>query len=404
MKKAWLWVLLLAAALPARADEGPEDVAEGQAEDGQFAVSDEIKASANLPACAGEACPATVVENILYGYGTACSGLDWRFLKQVAQAESGLNPKNHTGKYVGLFQMGKDGCAENLGSFKSFLTCGDLEDPEVNTAVAAARFDRYFRGGRGYPSILKTCPGNSPAENMALAYIGHNNGPAVLKYALRRRACKDAAIRKAIRSFYENHPGSRDDGKFLDRDGRLQTCSAKYEAKYGLTGTKSFRCVNAKWGLVKYDYGRRRVAAVVGIERLYLPEVPGRTRQCPAQRMFTKTEILASLADGTFKDKPLRDKMMIAQQEARRRRAEERGASAYAGAAAAVAAWNPREQGWTMAPAVHRTGPKVGTDRPAAQLPSRFRPVSVAPPGPVQSLDSGRAFSFWGYLKSLFGL
>jgi hypothetical protein len=373
-----------------------------------------------------------MAEHILYGYGTACSGLDWRFLKQVALAESGLNPKNHTGKYVGLFQMAKDGCAENTRAFKSFLSCDDLEDPEVNTAAAADRFDRYFRGRSGYPSILKTCPANSPAENMALAYVGHNNGPAVLKHALKRRACKDAAVRKAITSFYENHPGSRDDGKFVNKDGRLVSCSPKYEAKYGIVGTKSFRCVNAKWGLAKYDYGRRRVALVKGIERLYVPEIPGRTLQCPAEtgkRLFSKREIVVALANGTFKEKPLGDQTMIAQLAERSRQAAAQGALAYARADEDAASWNRRENRSILIAGGYRTGLGVGdggADKPGAQLPARFVPVSASPPQPIrlraakededqdaprstvasfggQPKSGGKSFSFWGFIKSLFG-
>ena len=96
------------------------------------------------PTCVGE-CPKKDVDWIFYRYGTDCYGLDWNFLHAVAQAESGLDPKNHTGHYVGLFQMDTEACGDNIGTSKSYLSCSDLEDPEVNALVATNRFNRLCR-------------------------------------------------------------------------------------------------------------------------------------------------------------------------------------------------------------------------------------------------------------------
>ncbi len=351
-----------------------------------------VPARAIQAACVGDNCPVTMVDTIFYGYGTACSGLDWRFLRAVGTAESGLDPKNHTGKYVGLFQMDKDGCGDNLGDYKSFLSCSNLEDPEVNTAVAADRFDRYFRGRGDYPSILKTCPDNTPAEDMALAYIGHNNGPAVLKYVLRRHACKDKAIRKAVAGFYENNPHSRDDGKFLTDDGRLVDCAASSSAKYGVVGTKSYRCVNARWGIAKYDYGRRQVASVKGIERLYVPEVTERTAECPAvagRRMFSHEEILASLESGAFKDAPTQfAETRVADGL---RRSETRAADAYVKLYDGSGSWVNQSEKLVMytpdlepvsAPVAKSKSRRSEYDKPRTQLPVSFKTKSAEPPAP----------------------
>ncbi len=56
-------------------------------------------------------------------------GLDFNFMKAVAKIESGFNPKQRTGSYIGLFQLSK----YEFGKFGS----GDILNPRDN-AVAAA--------------------------------------------------------------------------------------------------------------------------------------------------------------------------------------------------------------------------------------------------------------------------
>jgi hypothetical protein len=56
-------------------------------------------------------------------------GLDFNFMKAVAKIESGFDPKQHTGSYVGLFQLSKY-------EFSKFGS-GEILDPRDN-AVAAA--------------------------------------------------------------------------------------------------------------------------------------------------------------------------------------------------------------------------------------------------------------------------
>ena len=56
-------------------------------------------------------------------------GLDFNFMKAVARIESGFDPKQHTGSYIGLFQLSKY-------EFNKFGS-GQIRDPRDN-AVAAA--------------------------------------------------------------------------------------------------------------------------------------------------------------------------------------------------------------------------------------------------------------------------
>lgn len=259
--------------------------------------------AAAKPQCVGE-CPVKDVDWIFYRYGTDCYGMDWRFLHAVAKAESSLDPKNHTGKYVGLFQMDTEGCSENLGPAKTFLSCSDLEDPEVNTAVSANRFNRLFTGKpyfskkSNYPGILVVCPNLTAAEAGAMAYIGHNNGPAVLKYVLKKKACTDAEIKTAITAFYENNPRSRDDGKRL-RGKELVDCKNKKD----IEGKLSFRCVDAAWGIRKYEYGKNKISSKLkSLTSIYLPGAKTNA-QCPLKsgaRLYTAEELKKSLDTGSF--------------------------------------------------------------------------------------------------------
>jgi hypothetical protein len=59
-------------------------------------------------------------------------GLDFTFMKTVAKIESGLDPKQRTGSYIGLFQLSKKEF-EMYGS-------GDILDARDNTIAAALKF------------------------------------------------------------------------------------------------------------------------------------------------------------------------------------------------------------------------------------------------------------------------
>ncbi len=252
--------------------------------------------------------PKNNMDMIYYSYGTACLGMDWRFLKAMSEIESGQDPRNHTGKYVGLFQIEPgedkgDTCPTYIGPFRAVLGgCSDLEDPEVNTAVAAHRFHRYFKAewlaGPGafkadssYRGIENVCPSASVQDKVALAYIGHNNGPAVLQHVLKQAEADPAIcterekVRTSVRRFYEDHPGARDDGKFM-KDGKLVECKDK-----STVGKKTFRCVSGDYGVKKYEYGLRKADNITDINLVY-PAGAINPEECPpymeggAKRLF----------------------------------------------------------------------------------------------------------------------
>jgi hypothetical protein len=60
-------------------------------------------------------------------------GLDFDFMKAVAKIESGFDPKQRTGSYIGLFQLSKDEFAK-YGS-------GNILDARDNAVAAAYKFD-----------------------------------------------------------------------------------------------------------------------------------------------------------------------------------------------------------------------------------------------------------------------
>ena len=60
-------------------------------------------------------------------------GLDFDFMKAVAKIESGFDPKQRTGSYIGLFQLSKDEFAR-YGS-------GNILDARDNAVAAAYKFD-----------------------------------------------------------------------------------------------------------------------------------------------------------------------------------------------------------------------------------------------------------------------
>jgi hypothetical protein len=58
-------------------------------------------------------------------------GLDFTFMKTVAKIESGFNPKQRTGSYIGLFQLSN----HEFGKYGS----GDIRDSRDNTVAAALK-------------------------------------------------------------------------------------------------------------------------------------------------------------------------------------------------------------------------------------------------------------------------
>jgi soluble lytic murein transglycosylase-like protein len=59
-------------------------------------------------------------------------GLDFNFMKAVAKIESGFNPKQRTGSYIGLFQLSKY-------EFKEYGS-GNITDPRDNAIAGAYKF------------------------------------------------------------------------------------------------------------------------------------------------------------------------------------------------------------------------------------------------------------------------
>lgn len=241
-------------------------------------------------------------ELIFYHYGTACFGLDWRFLEAVARVESGLDPQQRTGSYIGLFQWSKSACDEpqNMGPFKSFLNCSDLTDPEANTLVSAHRFNRMFWGERfidgelqrdsSWPDpMLEVCPSDTGVSALAaLAYVGHNNGPGVLKYVLsylkrRDAGCELDVQEAAVRSYYEHSSGAR-----AATAEDVARCNERSTVKGRPTrvlevGTRHRKCVNANYGAEKWRYGVRKILPqieVSGVADLY-PEDAMYEDDCP---------------------------------------------------------------------------------------------------------------------------
>jgi len=87
--------------------------------------------------------PADIVLNALKGYSpgtpveeikriTDVLGLDFTFMKAVAKIESGFNPKQRTGSYIGLFQLSK----REFAMYGS----GDIRVSRDNTVAAALKF------------------------------------------------------------------------------------------------------------------------------------------------------------------------------------------------------------------------------------------------------------------------
>lgn len=204
--------------------------------------------------------PETDLDRVFAAYGTGCFGMDWRILKGVAKAESDLDPgavNPDYPKYKGLFQESKTYCEDNIGRFARFLDCDDLLDPETNTAAAASKIDEDMR------KILKACPDMPLKDLILFVYIGHNNGDAVLEYALGER------------------PGDAPDAKPVCR---FDSTLTKTVARWYDTGPKKKRNgVDAAWGLRKMKHGMRVVAAVkrAGATSAYPPGA-STSLSCPA--------------------------------------------------------------------------------------------------------------------------
>lgn len=164
------------------------------------------------------------LKDVFSAYG-ACYGIDWRILKGISKAESGLNPNVKCDKkYAGLFQISKPFCRGGRTPYSSYISLEDCEtnrcDVEVNTAVASYHLDKSFK------RIQRKCPDATLEEVILLSYVGHNNGPAVLSHVLSKGACKKSEQASAVRSFYDERGGS-------------------------------FRGVDADWGERKWKYGQK---------------------------------------------------------------------------------------------------------------------------------------------------
>lgn len=259
----------------------PEEADEGE---GGAPAAPEPARETPVDPCADGECPLTAADWIFYRYGTDCAGMDWRFLRSAAKAESGLDPRKRDGKRAGLFQLDPESCSKNIAPFP-FLDCSRPEDAEANTAAAVNRFHRFYTGRRDLaakadsPGILDSCPGAGPEEGAVLAYVGLKLGPGVLRHLLKAKACKDAQARKSLAAFYE--------GPLKPRRERA---------------------------LAKYEEARQAAAGLGAPDRLY-PQGPLKTTRCPAaagKRLLAPVELEKALSDGTFKDKPLVDPQALA--------------------------------------------------------------------------------------------
>jgi hypothetical protein len=253
--------------------------------------------------------PQSALEWVFYHYGTSCFGMGWRFLNAVADAESSLDPNETTGSYVGLFQWRKSDCEEpqNIGPFTDFLSCDDLTDPEVNTAVSAQRFHRMFRAERfrdgrlqadaTWPTaMLDACPEATVEQLAALAYVGHNNGPGALRSVLRRleargRGCDWDEQEAAVRRFY-----TVDGGAHAATAADVERCNQRssivdHPSRAVVLGEGHRNCITANYGEEKWRYGRRRVVPAIsaaGIDELY-PDGARNPDFCPVydgQRLY----------------------------------------------------------------------------------------------------------------------
>lgn len=152
-----------------------------------------------------------------------------KLLTGVAKAESslktnlGCNPRK---KYKGLFQSSTGHCNTGNNYYKTKWNCNDLCNPEVNTAVSVPQI------GTSIKRIQKACPTITVDNTVYLIYVGHNNGPGVLKYILSHKGCTKPSMDKWVQAFYSSKPNG------------------------------SLNGVDAAYGLRKLNYGKRIVDAV----------------------------------------------------------------------------------------------------------------------------------------------
>lgn len=213
------------------------------------------------PGASAPPAPQNNLDKIFQAYAS-CYGLDWRILKAVAKAESGLqsNRVNKQG-YQGLFQEKAPYCKTGIGPFTSLFDCTNLLDPEVNTAAAATIMSRALK------KIQSACPSATLPQMFLLLYVGHNNGPAVMNYMLKNRACAESEQEKYVRKFYE--------GKNCTREQAL--------AK---------KCVDSEYGYQKWKHGNKVVSSVQSSgASVPFPKGARDPSTCPSdtgQRVFPK--------------------------------------------------------------------------------------------------------------------
>jgi hypothetical protein len=126
--------------------------------------------------------------------------------------------------------------------------------------------------------MLEVCPSDTPVAALAaLAYVGHNNGPGVLKYVLAQLRKRDAGCgldvqEAAVRSYYEHSSGTR---AATAQD--VAECNGHSNVRGRPSrllelGMRHRRCVNANYGAEKWRYGLRKIVPQVeasGVEDLY---------------------------------------------------------------------------------------------------------------------------------------
>jgi hypothetical protein len=122
-----------------------------------------------------------------------CAGITPGALKAIALAEDGsLNPSATNGSYVGLFQTNAANCPASVKSY-----CGDLTNPDNNTAVGAAQI------GATVNTINSNCSNPSAHDQLVMIYIGHNMGGGFLKN-ITQNGCDVSTMRQAAINYYAN--------------------------------------------------------------------------------------------------------------------------------------------------------------------------------------------------------
>ncbi len=185
-------------------------------------------ADKKIPTKVGPFINNTTYDTLFQNYAS-CYDYDWRLLKAVGGIESGLDPRNQTGKYQGLFQFDTDGCIDNTKSYPSSLRldCNNLFDPETGTAAMAWRLSKQLA------KIQASCGSNNLTmeEYVLLLYTAHNNGPGVLSYVLRNHGCHKSEQLQWVRNYSAAYP------------------------KYGAY-------VSSDYGQQKWEYGENAFAAL----------------------------------------------------------------------------------------------------------------------------------------------